>query len=106
MKSDADNDARSRHRNDALFMGFGDEGFQHALGDVEFGNHAISQRPDRHDVRGCASHHLLGFGSNRKRPLAFLLDRHPRWFIDNNTLPAHMDQCVGRAQVDADIEGE
>src|SRR6266851_1870388 len=60
---------------------------------------------DRLDVaRRAAQHHLGLFTDGKNLPLAALSgQRHDRWFVENDAATLHIDQRVGRAEVDPHV---
>ena len=65
-----------------------------------------SRRGDGDDVGWCASDHLLCFGADGEDFLAVSLYGHPRRLVDDDTFPPHVDQCIGRAEINTDVEGK
>jgi hypothetical protein len=102
----ADDDARPGEGHEHLLVGLVDEVLEHRLGDLELGDDAVAQGADGDDVAGGAADHLARLGADGQRPAGALVDRHPRRFVDDDALIAHGHQCVGRTQVDADVERE
>jgi hypothetical protein len=102
----ADHHAWAWYRDHALLMCLANEIFQHRFCNFEFGDHTIPQRADGDDIGRRATDHRLGLSSNGDGTPAFLLHGHPGWLINHNALAAHVDQCVCRAKVNANIEGE
>ena len=83
-----------------------DEEPQHLLADVEVGDHAVLQRPDRLDVPGRAADHALGLDADRERPAVAGVDGDHRRFVEHHTAPAHVDERVGSSQVDRDVAAD
>ena len=83
-----------------------DEVIEHALGDLEVGNHAVLHGPDGDDVAGCAAHHLLGFLPDRLYFTRVLIDCNDGRFIDDNALSLRENQRVCRAEIYGKIGGD
>ncbi len=88
-----------------------DEVLEHGLGIGEIGDHPVLHRPDGGDVARGPAQHLLGFHAHRCHRAvaaegAVLAHRHHRGFVQDDALAAHVDQGVGRAQVDGQVVGE
>ena len=84
---------------------------EHLLGHGEVGDHAVLHRPDGDDVAGRATQHALGLeahGRDRARATraAVLADRDHRGLVQDDALPARIDQRVGGAKVDRQIVGK
>ena len=89
-------------------MRLANEMFDHCLGRVEIGDYAAAQRTYRTNITWRAADHLARLLAHRQHaPLAALLDDgHHRRFVQDDLSPAHIDQRVGRAEVDRDVFGE
>ena len=96
----ADDDARVRP---AVLVHLLDEVAQHLLGDVEVGDHAVLERPDRLDVAGRAAEHALGLDADGVHLARALVDRHHRRLGEHDAAAAHVDERVGRAEVDGHV---
>src|SRR5690348_6114263 len=79
---------------------------QHQFSDIEIADDAVLQRTHRNDVRGRATDHPLGIGTDGQRPFGLRIDRHHRGLVDDNALPPYQYQRVGRAQVNTDVTGK
>src|SRR5436309_10070450 len=76
-----------------------DEVAEHRLGDLEVGDDAVLERPDRLDVAGRTAEHLLRLGPDRDDPPAapgLLVHRHDRGLVADDSLALHVDEGVGR----------
>ena len=88
-----------------------DELLEHLLGDGEVGDHAVLHRADDGDAARCLAKHFLGFladGLDRFFGVgaAFEADRDDRWLIEDDAAAAHINERVGRAEVDGEVVGE
>ena len=106
----ADDDAR-RRREHPRFVHHLDELLDHLLGDGEVGDDAVLHRADGLDVARHLAEHLLGFLADRLNGLlavraAFLANRNDRRLVEDDALAAHVDQRVGRAEIDREIVGK
>ena len=102
--------ARARPQ-EARLVHLADEVLEHLLGVGEVGDDAVLHRPDRGDVAGRAAEHPLGLGADRRDRAraadhAVLAHRDHRRLVEHDALAAHVDQGVGRAQVDGQVVGE
>jgi hypothetical protein len=79
----------------------------HFLGDFDVGDDAVAQRADRFDVVGRLAHHHLGVVADGLDPLDPVdrLDGDDRGFVQHDAAILHIDQRVGRAEVDRDVLG-
>ena len=89
-------------------MHFADELLEHLLGDRKVGDHAVLHRADDGDGARCLAQHVLGGqadGLNRLLGVwaAFHADGHNRGLVKDYTSAAHVNQCVGRAEVNCQI---
>jgi hypothetical protein len=80
-----------------------DEVAQHLLGDVEIGDHAVLERPDRGDVARGAAQHPLRFDADSVDLAGVRINRHHRGLGEDDAATAHVDQGVGRTEVDGHI---
>ena len=80
-----------------------DEVAQHLLGDLEVGDHAVLERPDRGDRAGRAAQHALGLGTDGVHLAGAMVDGHHRRLGEHDAVAAHIDQGVGGAQVDRHV---
>src|SRR3546814_9307251 len=73
----------------------------HLFGDVDVGDHAVTQRADRLDAVGGLAHHQLRIVADRLDPLDPVqrLDRDDRRFVEHDALAAHIDHRVCGAEV-------
>ncbi|MPN23931.1 hypothetical protein SDC9_171324 [bioreactor metagenome] len=85
-----------------------DELLEHLLGDGEVGDHAVLHRADDGDRAGSLAKHFLGFAADGLDGFfgvgaAFEADGDDRWLIENNRAAAHVDERIGRAEVDGEV---
>ena len=104
-RRNADDHARFGHDREAL-VHFADEVMEHQLRYVEIADDAVFERPDCHNVGRRAPNHALGVGAYGERTLRLGVDRHYRWFVDDDAFAPHQYQGVGRTQVDTDVTGK
>ena len=92
----------------AVAAGLADEALQHGCGDVEIGNDAILQRTHGHDGPGCAADDGLCLMPDAAHPqfVAARVDGDDAWLPHDDAPALHVDQCVGGAQINADILGK
>ena len=79
---------------------------QHLLGDVEVGDHAILERPDRRDVAGRPAEHRLRLVAHGEHRMVGQVNSHDGRLVYHDTLAADVHEGIGRAQVDGEIVGE
>ena len=96
----ADDDARVR---EAVLVHLLDEVAEHLLGDVEVGDHAVLQRADRGDRPGRAAEHALRLDADRVHLAGALVDRDDGRLGEHDAAAAHVDERVGRAEVDGHV---
>ena len=99
-RGDADDDARM---GEALLVHPLDEVPQHLLGDVEVGDHAVLERPDRTDRSRGTPKHLLRLEPNRVDVARRLVDRNYRRLAEHDASPSHIDERVGGAEIDSHV---
>ena len=75
----------------------------HGFGDAVVGNDAVPDGPDGHYAFGRAADHLLGRFAHGHNFVVVQIHRHHRGFVDDNTFRRHIDQSIGRAQVNSDF---
>ena len=97
---DADDDARMRP---AVLVHLLDEVPQHLLGDVEVGDHAVLQRPDGADRPRRAAEHALGLDPDGVDLTGAGVDRDHARLAENDPAATHVDERVGRAEIDRHI---
>src|SRR5206468_11174260 len=83
-----------------------DEVVQHLLGDVEVGDHAILERPDRHDVAGRPSEHGLRVVAHGEHRVVGDVNGHDGRLVHHDALAADVHEGIGRAEVDGEVVGE
>src|SRR5690606_42015843 len=71
----------------------------------------IFQRSYRDDVARRSAQHLLGVRAHcgdaaRAARSAVLPNRNHRWLVEDDSLPANVNQGVGRAEVDRQVVGK
>jgi hypothetical protein len=78
------------------------------LRDLEIGDDAVAQRPDRLNVARRAAEHQLGFLADRQDVLAALDagDRDNRRLVQDDATTLHVDEGVGRPEVDRHVGGQ
>ena len=92
-----------RGREKRLLHHLADELAQHRLGDLEVGDHAVPQGPVGGDRRRRAADHALRVGADRVDLAGALVDRDHGRLGEHDPAPAHVDDRVGRAEVDRDV---
>ena len=55
---------------------------------------------------GRAADHPLGLGTDGQRPAVLHVDRDHRRLVQDDAAPAHVDERVGRAEVDGHVAAE
>jgi hypothetical protein len=78
---------------------------QHLLGDLEVGDHAVAQGPDRLDRRRGAADHALRLATHRMNFTGVGVDRDYRRLAGHDAGVADVHQRVGGAQVDRHVAG-
>src|SRR5574343_352707 len=106
----ADDDARARTEQ-LRVMHLLDELLEHLLGDGEVGNTAILHRSDNGNRARCLAEHLLGFLTDGLDGFfgigaAFEADGDYGRLIEHDRAAAHIDERIGRAEVDGEVIGE
>ena len=96
----ADDDARVRP---AVLVDLLDEVAEHLLGDVEVGDHAVLERPDRLDRARRAPEHALGLDADRVHFAGARVDRDDARLGQHDAAPAHVHERVGRAEIDRHV---
>ena len=76
---------------------------EHLLGQLEVGDHAVFQRPDRGDVGRGAAEHRLGLEADGVDLAAGAVDRDDRGLGADDAAAVDVDQRVGGAEVDGDV---
>ena len=97
----ADDDSRMHQHFSAVR--FLNEVIQHALGDLEVGDHTVLHGLDGDDVAGRAPQHLFRLLANRLYLAIVLVDGDDGWFVDNDALSFGKDQRVGRSEVNRKV---
>jgi hypothetical protein len=80
-----------------------DEVAQHLFGRLEIGDHAVSKRPCRCDVRRCAPDHLARLSADRVNLAAALVDRDDRRLKQDDPLATPEDHRIRGAQIDSKL---
>ena len=83
-----------------------DEVADHRLGDVEVRDYAGLHRPDRDDVAGGAPEHALRLVADCQNALGAALYGNDGRLAQHDAPVLHIDQRVGRAEVDPDVVRE
>ena len=82
-----------------------DEMFDHLFGDVDVGDDAVAQRPDRLNIARRLAHHQLGLVANdldAPHPVA-RFQRDDRGFVQDDALVADIDDGVHGPQIDGHV---
>ena len=87
----------------AILMHLLDEVPEHLLRHLEVGDHAVLERADGLDVAGRAAQHALGLDADGVHLARALVDRDDRRLGQHDAATAHVDQRVGRAEVDGHV---
>src|ERR1035441_4202191 len=90
----------------AVLHHFLDEIAQHHFGHLEVGDDAVAQRPDRLNMRGRLAQHLTSFLTHGKDFVGADVYRDHGRLAQNDPFPLHVDQYVGSAEVNPDVDGE
>ncbi len=80
-------------------MGTADEVGEHLLADLEVGDDAFPERPDRLDVGRGTADHPLGLRVHRQGPVVANVDRHNRRLVEDDPAPLQVDKRVGGPEV-------
>ena len=99
-RRDADDDARMR---EAVLVHLLDEVPKHLLGDVEVGDDAVFERPDRGDSPWRAPEHPLRLDADRVHLPGPLVDGDDRRLREHDAAPADVDEGVRGAEVDGHV---
>ena len=76
------------------------------FGDVKVRDHPVFERTDGRDSSGGASQSSL-WRPNRSPALCrWIFDGDDRWFIEDDSLPAHEHEGVGSPQIYSDVAGK
>ena len=76
---------------------------KHFLRYFEIGNNALHQGADRDNMRRRSSHHPPRRFPHRHDLSGFLIEGDHRGLIDNDSPPPHIDQGIGRPEVNPDV---
>ena len=91
-------------------MHLADEVLEHFFGNGEVSDHAVFHGANSRDVSGSTAQHALGFSTHSLDFLAppswFLTDGDYRRLIQDDSPAAHINQCIGRTQVDGEVVGK
>jgi hypothetical protein len=103
----ADQHARARAEH-ARAVHLLDEVLQHRFGHGEVGDDAVLHRAHRGDIARGTTQHALGVGTDggnsaRAARATILADRDDRRFIEDDSLAAHINERVGRAEIDGNV---
>jgi hypothetical protein len=88
---------------EAVLVHLLDEVPQHLLGDVEVGDDAVLERPDRGDRPGRAAEHALRLDADRVHLAGALVDRDDGRLGEDDAAAAHVDERVRGAEVDRHV---
>ena len=86
-----------------LLLHLVDEVAQHRLGDVEVGDDAVLHRADGGDVAGRAAEHPLGLVADGADLAGDGVEGDDGGLAQDDALVLHVDERVGRAEIDADV---
>ena len=89
-------------------MNLADEMFDHFLRHFEIGDHPIAHRADSLDIPWRAPEHHLGIVPDSADLLLspFCKGRNDRWLVQDDATAPHIDQRIGRSQIDGHVTGE
>ena len=76
---------------------------EHPLGHDEVGDHPVTHRAHDLDAVGRAAHHLVRLAPHGQDPGAVPVDGDERGLVDDDALPADVDQDGRSAEIDAQI---
>ena len=76
---------------------------QHLLGHIEIRDHAVFEGTDREDPVGRAPQHALRLETNAFDLSGGFLDRDHGGLVEHDALPLHVDEGIGRAEIDGDL---
>ncbi len=84
---------------------FGDEVFEHALGDEVVGDDAVAQGAHDFDFAGGAAVHLFGGAADfdNDRSVAVFADGNDRRLLEHDAAPLDVDQDVDGAQINCNL---
>jgi hypothetical protein len=88
---------------EAVVMDLLDEVAKHLLGDVEVGDDAVLQGPDRRDRPWRAAEHALRLDPHSVHLAGALVDRDDARLREDNPAPAHVDERIGSPEVDCHL---
>src|SRR5579884_1076995 len=91
------------HPREPVLVHLLDEVAQHLLRDVEVGDDAVLERPDRADRAGRATEHPFCLEADRVHLARPLVDRHDRRLGENDPAAAHVHERVRRTEVDRHV---
>jgi hypothetical protein len=77
----------------------------HPLGDLEVGDGALAQRPNRHDVAGRAADHLPGLVAHGQHLLGALVESDHGGLVEHDAAAPLVHERVRRPEVDRQIAG-
>ena len=83
--------------------GFLDEVLEHAEGEVVLADDAVPERPERDNIAGGASEHLLRFPAYGEELVGILVDGDNGRFLQYDSLALDIDKHRGGTEVDPDI---
>ena len=76
---------------------------QHGAGQLKIRHGALAQGTHRHHVARRAADHAVSVAANGQDLPGIPLNGHHRRLPEHNALALHVDQHIGRAQIDADV---
>ena len=86
-----------------------DKMLKHFFSNLEISYNPVFQGADSRNVTWRSTQHTLRIDPNCGDALLIVVViayRNNRWFIQNNTLITHVDQCVRRPKINRKIAGE
>ena len=88
-------------------MNLADKIFDHVLGNIEVGDHAIPQRPNRLYIPGCPAKHLLCLLTDGQY-LLFIPhfgDGHYGRLVQDNVLALNVDEGISGSKINRHVRG-
>ena len=87
-------------------VGLSNEMLEHLLGDLEVGDHAVLHRANGLDVARSLAQHFLGPGADRLDPVGDPVDSDDRRLDHGDSTTPHIDQGIGRSEIDCKVRRE
>ena len=79
---------------------------KHCFGCIKICNDPVLQGTDRHDALSMASYDISGFLSHGDDLVSVLIYGDDGGFIEHNTLPSKIDECICGAEIHGQIFGK